>query len=79
MRMYLTICDVYYNISKSGEEYGFSSTVFCTPELFWGEDVFNKAVEITENEAIESISEQIIRMNPLAAKEKITKFITGGF
>ena len=77
MKMYLTMCDIYYKISKTGEEYGFSSTVFCTTELFWGEDLFDKAVNISENEAIEAITEQILFLNPSARKEKISKFIKG--
>ena len=75
MKMHLTICDVYYNISKTGEEYGFSSTVFCTPELFWGEDMLRKAAELDEDEAIETISERIFQLNPSANREKVLKFI----
>ena len=77
MKMYLTICDVYYNISKKGEEYGFTSTVFCTTELFWGDDVFDKAAGIDKIEAIESISEKIVQANPSAPDERILKFIEG--
>ena len=77
MKMYLTMCDIHYKISQKGELYGFSSTVFSTPELFWGEEVFNTASEIDEDEAIEKITNQILHLNPSADKGKIQKFITG--
>jgi len=77
MKMYLTICDIHYKISQKGELYGFSSTVFCTPELFWGADVFDTALEIDEDDAVEKITEQILRLNPSADEAKILKFITG--
>ena len=77
MMMHLTICDIYYNISKKGEEYGFSSTVFCTPELFWGEDVINEAADIDEDEAVEKITERIMQLNPSAKIENVLKFIKG--
>ena len=77
MKMYLTICDIYYKISQTGEEYGFSSTVFCTTELFWGEDMLNKTANISEKEAIEAITERILSLNESARREKIIKFIKG--
>jgi len=77
MRMYLTICDIYYNVSQTGEQYGFSSTIFCTPELFWGEEVFNEAEDLHKDEAIEVLSNQILQLNPSANKEKVYKFIKG--
>jgi len=77
MKMYLTICDIYYNISQKGEQYGFSSTVFCTPELFWGKDIIIEAECIDEDEAIEVIKNQLLYLNPNTSKTKILTFITG--
>ena len=77
IKMYLTICDIYYKVSQKGEEYGFSTTVFSTVESFWGDDVINKAANIKENEAVEAITERILFLNPLARKEKFIKFIRG--
>jgi len=77
MKMYLTICDIYYKISQKGEPYGFSSTVFSTPELFWDDEMFNKADEINEDEAVELLTQRILQLNPMAEKNKLPKFITG--
>ncbi|MCL2253481.1 MAG: hypothetical protein FWC09_03475 [Lachnospiraceae bacterium] len=77
MKMYLTMCDIYYKTSKEGKEYGFSSTVFCTTETFWGEDIFGKAAKISVNEAVDKITERILYLNSSAQKNKIIKFIKG--
>jgi len=77
MRMHLTICDIYYSISQKGVGYGFSSTVFSTPELFWGDEVFNRASDIDEYEAIEALTGQISKLNPSADSDKILRFIKG--
>jgi folate-dependent phosphoribosylglycinamide formyltransferase PurN len=60
-----------------GEEYGWSSTVFCVAETFFGGEVFARAAKISPEEAAEKISEQILRLNPKAEPKKITKFIHG--
>ena len=77
MKMHLTICDIYYNISQKGEIYGFSSTMFSTTETFWGKEVFEEAESIDEDEAIETITERILQENRAARKDKILKFIKG--
>ena len=58
-------------------EYGWSSTVFCTPESFFGEAAFDEASKITEKEAFEIIKSQILKLNPEAQEKKISKFIYG--
>jgi hypothetical protein len=77
MKLYLTMCGRQQKLSKKGEEYGWSSTVFCTTEDFFGVDVFAKAAKIPEKEASEKITEQILRLNPEAEPKKIVKFISG--
>ena len=77
MKMYLTMCGRQQKISQKGEEYGWSSTVFCTTESFWGEDVFEKAASIEKNEAFQKITERVCVLNPNAEQKKILKFITG--
>jgi hypothetical protein len=77
MKMYLTICEIGYKVSRKGEEYGFSYTVFSTSELFWGDDVFDRAANIGANEAIDKISKRIHTLNPSAHEKKIIKFIRG--
>ena len=77
MKMYLTMCDIHYKISQKGELFGFSTTVFSTPELFWGPDMFEAAAEIEEEEAVDMIIDRILHLNPTADKGKILKFIKG--
>lgn len=55
MKLYLTMCGRQQKLSQKGEEYGWSSTVFCTTEDFFGEDVFEKAADIKPEEAAEKI------------------------
>lgn len=76
-KMFLTMCGRQQKINQKGEEYGWSSTVFCTIESFWGEDVLEKADMVETKEAIEKISERILFLNPHAEPKKILKFIKG--
>ncbi len=77
MKMYLTMCGRQQKLSKKGEEYGWSSTVFCTVERYFGKDIIEKADKINEQQATEKITEQIYRLNPAAETKKIIKFIKG--
>ncbi|MFT3983086.1 MAG: hypothetical protein QM697_04225 [Lachnospiraceae bacterium] len=77
MKMYLTMCGRQHKISRQGEEYGWSSTVFCTTEHFWGKSVFEKAVKLNKDEAIKAIMDQVFVLNPDAELKKALKFIMG--
>lgn len=77
MKMYLTMCGRQQKISQKGLEYGWSSTVFCTTENFWGEDIFQQAEKIQKDEAIEKITKHIYELNPNAELKKVLKFIKG--
>ena len=77
MRMYLTMCGKQQKLSQKGEEYGWSSTVFCRTEDFFGEEVFESAAKLTADEAVEKITRQIRLLNPSANEKKISKFIKG--
>ena len=77
MRMFLTMCGRQQKLSQKGEEYGWYSTVFCTTEQFWGEDVFAETAKIKKDEAIETITKQVLKLNPQAETKKINKFILG--
>lgn len=77
MKMYLTMCGKQQKLSQMGEEYGWSSTVFCTVEDFWGEEVIEQAAGIEKEEAVERIMEQVYQLNPNAQEKKILKFIQG--
>jgi len=77
MKMFVTMCGRQNKISNKGNEFGWSSTVFCTIERFFSEDVIKQANNIDEREAVEKITEQILRLNPAANPRRITKFIKG--
>lgn len=77
MKLYLTMCGRQQKISQKGEEYGWSSTVFCTVEKYFGDAVMNKAEKISEQEAVEKIAKQIYLLNPAADAKKVKKFIKG--
>lgn len=77
MRMHLTMCGSRRKTSLKGGEYGWSSTVFCTTESFWGAEVFQKAAVLDKNEAVQKITERILTLNPDANRNKIDKFIKG--
>ena len=77
MKLYLTMCGSQQKRSQKGAEYGWSSTVFCKTEQFFGEEVFVQAAEIEADEAIQTITRQIFHLNPQAQEKKIIKFIKG--
>jgi hypothetical protein len=77
MGLFITMSGMQQKISRIGIEYGWFSTVFCTIERFWGNDVFEKAAEINAGEATETITERILQLNPSADGKKIIKFIKG--
>jgi hypothetical protein len=77
MRMFLTMCGRQQKLSQKGEEYGWYSTVFCTTEQFWGEEIFSQAAKIVKDDAIKAISEQVLMLNSNAEAKKINKFILG--
>lgn len=77
MRLYITMCGRQQKLSRKGEEYGWSSTVFCLTEEFWEKQVFEEAAKMTETAAAECITAQIMKLNPDAQMKKIAKFIKG--
>lgn len=77
MKMYLTMCGRQHKVSQKGEIYGWSSTMLCTTEDFWGSEVFDQAAALSKEEAISAITEQILMLNPEAEQKNIIKFIKG--
>jgi len=77
MKMHLTMCGRAQKVSKFGSEYGWSSTVFCTTEDFWGDELFAQAAGISKDKAIDKITARVLQLNPAASEKKITKFIMG--
>lgn len=77
MNLYLTMCGRQQKLSQKGELYGWSSTVFCTVERYFGAEVFEHAQSIVQAEAVETIARRVLRLNPAAEAKKILKFIKG--
>jgi len=77
MKMYITMCGSQQKLSQKGEAYGWSSTVFCTTERFFGNEIFESAAKISGQDAVEKITAQIYRLNSMAEPKKIVKFIKG--
>lgn len=74
MRMFITMCGRAQKISKSGNGYGWNSTVFTTVENFW----LARGCSLPDLDAAQSyekIREQILTLNPEADKKKTDKFI----
>lgn len=77
MRFFITMSGRARKLSNAGEEYGWSSTVFCLVEDFWGEELIREAERIVPEQAYEKIREQIYKLNPEATEKKVKKFIEG--
>jgi len=77
MHLFITMCGRQQKISLQGQEYGWASTMFCTTEEFWGDEVFETASKITKEDAETAITDQIYKLNPNAQQKKIGKFIYG--
>lgn len=77
MRLYLTMCGRRFKESKKGEEYGWSSTVLCTTEKFWDDEVFTLAGKLKPEESAKKIESQILLLNPDAKEKRIERFIYG--
>ena len=84
MGMFLTMCgqqsmatgkDSIGLDMEPGQSGSWPSTVFCTTERFFGDEVFDKAAKISKEEAAQRIREQVLALNPDAAEKKIAKFI----
>ncbi len=70
--LFITMCGRTQKLNKFGEGYGWNSTVFCTVEDFWGEDL---STDVPFDEAYGRIREQILKLNPQAEERTIKKFI----
>lgn len=70
--LFITMCGRMQKVNKFGEGYGWNSTVFCTVEEFWGEDL---STDISFEEAYRKIQERILELNSEAEEKVIRKFI----
>lgn len=77
MRMYITTCGRRQKTNQTGENFGWSSTVFCTVEHYFGEKFIDEALLMEPQKAEEKITQQLIRLNPHYNPKKLIKFING--
>lgn len=77
MKFYITMCGRSRKVSKAGEEYGWSSTVFCLTEDFFEKEIIRKASEISPADAYDKLYQWIIGLNTEANLKKVAKFIKG--
>ncbi len=77
MKFYITMCGRARKQSQKGEEYGWSSTVFCKTEDFFEMEVIQAAEKIAPEEAYKKIEARIYELNPDAKSNKVKKFILG--
>jgi hypothetical protein len=76
-RMFLTMCGRHQKLSQSAGNIAWASTVFCTTERFFGDDVFEEAARINADDAFYIIKEQVLMLNPAAKEKKIERFVRG--
>jgi len=77
MRLFITLCGRQQKTSPQAGSYGWASTVFCTTELFFGEDLFAREARLDGQVAYDRIAGQVMRLNPAAEPKKIDRFIRG--
>lgn len=77
MGMFITVCGRARKISFEGQEYGWSSTVFCTTEEYFGGETIEKAAGLTPKNAYGKIENHLYTLNPNIEEKKIEKFIYG--
>lgn len=70
--LFITMCGQAQKKNKYGESYGWNSTVFCTVEDFWKEDL---SADISPKDAYQKIHDHILELNPHAVEKTIRKFI----
>lgn len=76
MRMFITMCGRTQKKNKRGEGYGWSSTMFTTVENFWEKrNLF--LPDLDPQESYDRIRDRILKLNPVAERRKIDKFIRG--
>lgn len=90
MKMFITICGGRQKISKKGDGHGIPSAVFCTTENFFRpqdlpaelgffidqDDVFEKAANLSIDQAYDAIRARVLKLNPMADEKTIKKFIS---
>ena len=70
--LFITMCGQTQKKNRQGQGYGWNSTVFCTVEDFWKEDL---STALSPQDACQAIRDQILKLNPQAQEKNIRKFI----
>lgn len=77
MTMYITTCGRRQKTNLLGESFGWSSTVLCTVERFFGDAFIESALNTPSDEAKAQILAQLETINPSYHPKKVQKFIYG--
>jgi len=77
MKLYISMCGGKRKESKTGNEYGWNTTVFCLTEHFFQESVLDAAKNVTEEEAFLILKNKIVALNPNVKEARLHKFILG--
>lgn len=75
--LFITMCARQQKQSKTGESYGWFSTVFTTVENYFPDSILKKAASLSSEEAAAKIKNQILLLNPQAKPKVIERFIRG--
>lgn len=76
MGFFLTVTGHTRRVSARGE-YGWHVSVLDRPENYYGEDVWEQTMSLSEAEAEEGITRRVLEINPLADTRRIRPFIYG--
>ena len=77
MQCYLTIKDFRYRKNKQGADYGWSVSIYTTPEALWGQDFIRSHYDESPALSGESILHQVKALYPSADDKLIRKVILG--
>lgn len=77
MKMLLSMCGHAQKRNRTGEGYGWFSTVFCQSDVFFGETIMEQARALNKADAIDKIKNQVLKRNHNADEKKTIKFIVG--
>ncbi len=75
MQTYSVICGFERKLNRNGEEYGWPVAVYCTAESRFGREMVRSRYELTKEEALAKIMEQMHRLYPDASEKDIRKEI----
>ncbi len=75
MMTYLTIRDFKKKVSKKGEAYGWSVSIYTTPELLFGEALVRKQYTVSPAESYSQLTRQVTALYPDASAAQISSIL----